>query len=98
MTINTNKTKVRIIKSQKITHANFMYDNNNLEEVNPYKYLKTDLHHKLNQSYKIEERINGGWKAYCGLENNCKLLDIWIWAKKKLLFETLITHVILYGC
>jgi hypothetical protein len=48
MTINTNKTKVMIIKSKKITYANFMYDNNSLEEVTSYKYLGIDLHHKLN--------------------------------------------------
>jgi hypothetical protein len=39
-----------------------------------------------------------GWKAYYGLENNCKSVDLWSWDKKKLLFETLVTHVILYGC
>jgi hypothetical protein len=42
--------------------------------------------------------INGGWKAYYGLENNCKSMDLWIWDKKKLLFETLVTPIILYGC
>jgi hypothetical protein len=25
-------------------------------------------------------------------------MDLWLWDKKKLLFETLITYVILYGC
>jgi hypothetical protein len=42
--------------------------------------------------------IFGGWKAYYGIENNCKPVDIWIRDKKKLLFETLVTLVILYGC
>ena len=45
-----------------------MYDNNNLEEVSSYKYLGIDIHHKLNWNYSIEKRINGGWKAYFGLE------------------------------
>jgi hypothetical protein len=48
MTVNTNKTKVMIIKSKNITYDNFVYDNNNLEEVTSYKYLRIDLHHKLN--------------------------------------------------
>ena len=39
MTVNTDKTKVMIIKSKKDTYANFVYDNNNLEEVSSYKYL-----------------------------------------------------------
>ena len=42
--------------------------------------------------------IIGGWKAYYGLENNCKSFDLWISDKKKLLFETLVTPIILYGC
>ena len=42
--------------------------------------------------------INGVWKAYYALENNCKSMDLWIWDKKKLLFETLVAPVIFYGC
>jgi hypothetical protein len=48
--------------------------------------------------YSIEKRIIVGWKAYYGIENNCKSADLWSWDKKKLLFETLVTHVIHYGC
>ena len=44
------------------------------------------------------KKIIGGWKTYYGLANNCKLVDLWIWDKKKPLFEILSTHVILYGC
>jgi hypothetical protein len=71
MTVNTDKTKVMIIKSNKITYDTFIYDNNNLEEVTSYKYLGIDIHHKLNWNYSIEKMIIGGWKAYYGLENNC---------------------------
>jgi hypothetical protein len=71
--VNTDKTKVMIIKPNKITYDNFVYDNNILEEVPSYKYLGIDIHHKLNWNYSIEKMINGGWKAYYGLENNCKL-------------------------
>jgi hypothetical protein len=98
MIVNTDKTKVMIIKSNKITYDTFVYDNNNLEELTSYKYLGIDTRHKLNWNYSIEKRIIGGWKAYYGLENNCKAVDLWIWDKKKLFFETLVTHVILYGC
>jgi len=98
MTVKTDKTKVMIIKSKKDTYANFLYDNSNLEEVSSYKYLGIDIHHKLNWNYSIEKRINGGWKAYFGLENNCKATNLMTWDKNKPLFETLVTHVILYGC
>jgi hypothetical protein len=98
MTINTHKTKVMIIKSNKIPYDTFVYENNNLEKVNSCKYLGIDIYHKLNWNYSIEKRIIGGWKAYYGLENNCKSAELWSWDKKKLLFETLVTPVIFYGC
>jgi hypothetical protein len=98
MIVNTDKTKVMIIKSNKIPYDTFVYENNNLEEVTSYKYLGIDIHHKINWNYSIEKRIIREWKAYCGLENNCKSVDIWSWVKKKLLFETVVTPVILYGC
>jgi hypothetical protein len=68
MTVSTNKTNVMIIKSKKIPCANFMYDNNNLEEVSSYKYLKINLCRKLNWNYRIEKRINEMWKSYYGFE------------------------------
>jgi len=69
-----------------------------LEEVSSYKYLGIDSHHKLNYNYSIEKMINGGWKAYFGLENNCKLANLMMWDKRKIIFEYLIILVILYGC
>jgi hypothetical protein len=60
MTVNTDKTKVMIIKSNKITYDTFAYDKNNLEEVTSYKYLGIDIHHKLNWNYSIEKMIIGG--------------------------------------
>ena len=63
-----------------------------------YKYLGIDIHHKLNYNCGIEKRINGGWKAYFGLENNYKSTNLVMWDKKKFIFETLIIPVILYGC
>ena len=98
MTINTDKTKVMIIKSNKIPYDTFLYDNNNLEEVTSKKYLGIDINQKLNWNYIIEKMIIGGWKSYYGLENNFKSINLWSWDNKKLLFETLVTPSILYGC
>jgi hypothetical protein len=86
--INTDKTKFMIIKFEKITYANLVYDNNNLEEVNSDNYLKQS----------IEKMINEGCKAYFVLENNCKSTNLWFWSKNKFFFETLVTLVILCGC
>jgi len=60
MTMNTNKIKVMIVKSKRITYDTFFYDNNSLEEVPSYKYLGIDIHHNLNWNYSIEKRINRG--------------------------------------
>jgi hypothetical protein len=48
MIVNTDKTKFMIIKSNKITYDTFVYENNNLAEVNSYKYIGIDIQHKLN--------------------------------------------------
>jgi hypothetical protein len=76
MTVNTEKTKAMIIKSKRFTYNNFVYDNNRLEEVPSYKYLGIDIHHNLNWNYSIEKMINGEWKAYYGLENNCNSMNL----------------------
>ena len=36
MTVNTNNTKIKIIKSKKDTYINFIYENRHLEEVTSY--------------------------------------------------------------
>lgn len=43
MTFNTDNTKIMIIRSKKITHGNFVYDNNCLDQVSSYKYLGIDI-------------------------------------------------------
>jgi hypothetical protein len=48
MIVNTEKTKVMIIKSKRITYDTFAYDNNSLEEVPSYKYLGIDDSPQLN--------------------------------------------------
>ena len=98
MSINTNKTKVMIIKSKNITHGRFMDNNQCLEQVSSYKYFGIDFPHHLNWNYSIEKRIILGWKSYYELENNCKSDDIYIWSKRRFLFKTLVTPVVLYGC
>ena len=60
MTVNSDKTKVMVIKSNKIPYDTFVYENNNLEEVNSNKYLGIDINNKLNWNYNIEKMIIGG--------------------------------------
>ena len=101
MTINTNKTKIMIIKSKKDTYANLIYHNRNLEEVTSYKYLGIDIHHKLNWNYSIEKMINGGWKAFLVLKILVNQLmwscEIKISSYLKLLSYLLSCRVVKYG-
>ena len=53
MIVNNGKTRIMIIKYKKDTYENSIYDNKNLEELSSYKYLRIDIHHKLNKNYKI---------------------------------------------
>jgi len=99
MIVNIDKTKFMIIKSNKITYGIFVYDNNNLDEVKYLginiitlrKWLLGDenlimgLKTIVNQpifGYGIR-RIIGWWKAYYGLENNCKSTKLWLWDNEK---------------
>ena len=95
MIVNIDKTKVMIIKSNMIPYDTFVYEKINLEEVTSYKYVEIDIHHKLNWNYSIKKMTIGEWKTYYGLENNCKLIDLCSLDKKKILFETLFTPIIL---
>jgi hypothetical protein len=60
MTVNSDKTKVMIIKSNNIPYDTFIYDNQNLEEMTSYRYLGIYIHHKLNWNYSTEKMIIGG--------------------------------------
>ena len=51
MIVNIDNKRFMIIKSKKDTDANFIYDNRNLEELSSYKYLRIDIHHKINWNY-----------------------------------------------
>jgi hypothetical protein len=60
MTINTNKEKVMIIKSRKMTYVNFVYDNKILEEVTSYKYPGINLHLSLTRTIGLQ---NDKWRV-----------------------------------
>jgi len=55
--------------------------------------LGIDIHHKLNWNYSTEKKINGGWTTYYGIENNCKLVDFWLWDKKKRLLSLMLSYM-----
>ena len=46
--------------------------------------LRINIRNNLDWNYIVDKRLNGGWNAYYGLENKCKLVDYWLWDKKKM--------------
>ena len=47
--------------------------------------------------YAFEFNLQAGWKSYYMLENKCKLSDAHGWQVKLMLFNTMVTQVLLYG-
>ena len=66
--VNIGKTKVVIIKSQKITYDNFMYENNNLEEVTSCKYLESIFNTSLTETIALRKRLMEDRKIIMGLK------------------------------
>jgi hypothetical protein len=95
MTVNTDKNKVMIIKSNKIPYDTLVYENNNLEEVTSYKYLGIDIHHKLNWNYSIEKRIIGDGKLIMGLKTIVNQLKFGVGIRRNSSLRLLL-HLLLF--
>lgn len=98
MTVNTDQTKVIIIKSKKVTYANFCTTISIWKKCLLINILELIFIISSIGSITLRKKINGEWKAYFGLESNCKSTNLVISDKNKFIFETLVTLVIFYGC
>ena len=56
MTVNIDKSKVMIIKSQNMTYVSFMYDENNLEEVTSCKRTFSIFINNIKENLAYEEQ------------------------------------------
>ena len=64
--------------------------------VQSYKYIGIDVPpHK--ESVCVESRCQTGWKSYYMLENKCNQSDTHGWEVKLVLFNAMVTQVLLYG-
>ena len=97
LSVNSSKTKIMLVKSQKRDKPCIMYNNEPLECVESFKYLGLEVpsNHKWNEC--ATRRLEAGKRAYYAFENTCNLGDIKCWVLKKYLFDTLVTPVLLYG-
>ena len=73
------------------------YKGEHVQFVQRFKYLGTNLHATNKWSVRFESRFQAAWKSYYMLENKCKLSDAHGWQVKLMLFNTMVTQVLLYG-
>mgnify|MGYP000329522522 CR=1 FL=1 len=97
LSVNISKTKIMLVKSQKIDKPCIIYNNEPLECVENFKYLGLEVpsNHRWNEC--APRRVEVGKQAYYTFENTCNHGDIKCWVLKKYLFDTLVTLVLLYG-
>ena len=95
--VNSSKTNIMLVKSQKRDKPCIMYNNELLECVESFKYLGLEVpsNHRWNEC--DTRRLEAGKRAYYAFENTCNHGDIKYWVLKKYLFDTLVTPVLLYG-
>ena len=96
LNVNSSKTKIMLVKSQKKDKLCIMDNNEPLECVESFKYLGLEVpsNHRWNEC--DTRRLEAGKRAYYAFENTCNLGDIKCWVLKKYLFDTLVTPVLLY--
>jgi hypothetical protein len=79
-------------------YPKFVYNNHTLEEVPSYKYLKIDIHHKLNSNIVWEKLLVEVGNLFIVLKI---IVEKWrsdFGEKKKLVFNMFIIQVIINGC
>ena len=62
MTVNTDKTKIMIIKSKKDTYANFVYDNSNLKELSSTNTQELIFITRSNRTITLRKGLMEGGK------------------------------------
>lgn len=95
--VNESKTKVMLVKTLNDEKPCIIYNNEQLETVDSFKYLGLEV--PSNHKWKdcAMHRLEAGKRAYYAFENMCNVGDIKCLALKKYLFDTLVTPVLLYG-
>lgn len=95
--VNTDKTKVMLVKTHKGVQPHITYRGEGLETVESFKYLGIEVPSNHKWQSCVDKRIVAGWKSYYAFENTCRRAQIGSWRLKKYLFDTLVTPVLLYG-
>ena len=97
LSVNSSKTKIMLVRSQKRDQPCIMYNSEPLECVESFKYLGLEVPSNYRWNECATHRVEANKRAYYAFENRCNLRDIKCWVLKKHLFDTLVTPVLLYG-
>ena len=87
LSVNSSKTKIMHVKSQKRDKSCIMYNNDPLECVESFTYLGLEVpsNHRWNEC--ATRRLEVGKRAYYAFENTCNNGDIKYWVLKKIHFQ-----------
>lgn len=97
LTVNTNKTKIKIFQGSNHSYSNFFYKNLSLAEVKEYNFLGNIIDNKGRFKRSAQELSKKGLKAFFSLK---KYLSEFLHVPVELsckLFDSLIRPIILYN-
>jgi hypothetical protein len=97
--INVNKTKIMIFKKRinKRLYQNFELDKNKIEIVNEFKYLGFTFYRTGSFKMEVDNRIAAANLAFNNLQNIVGNGKIGSWETKKILINSMVESVMLYG-
>ena len=98
LTIKVEKTKLMVVRTkQPHQYPTLMYKGEPIQCLQSFKYLGIDIPATNRWSGCFESRLQAGWKSYYMLENQCNQSDTRGWEVKLMLFNAMVTQVLLYG-
>ena len=93
--VDVTITKVMLVKAWDKKNPCIVYNNEPLEVVESFKYLRLEIPHNHKWNKCAMQRLEAGKGAYYTFENKCNAEEIKCWALKKYLFNALVTLVLL---
>ena len=96
--VNVSKTKIVVFEPRRSECCSFMFDGQEIERVEVFKYLGIAFHATRGLSCAMEYLCNSARKALFALHKRCHELHIVCPALQSTLFDTLIRPILSYCC
>ena len=95
LAMNVEKTNMMVL--QTIQPHHYTYRGQHIQFVRSFKYLGIDVPTTNKWSECFDSRLQAGWKSYYLLGSQCNQSDTCGWEVKLMLFNAMVTQVLLYG-